>query len=886
MRTVASPLLVVLLLGGTLIPAGAHANEIACEAEFAVTESWDSGYTASLAITQAGSLALDGWQIEFDLPADHQIQTLWDGILEVSGSHAIVRNEPYNAALAPGQSVRVGFVAQHAGDAADPSDFRLEGVGCDTPDPVDPADPDPPPPGFDEAAFLQSESYWTYGMPYFSYLVRLAQQAGTWSGSLLDEVAALENHFGQSRPGSPFAASEPTLPAPPSALTAEVQGVDRVWLRWQDESEDEDGFQLERQQDAGAWAAVATTDANLTSTVDSSLSGPVLYRYRVAAYNAAGLSASSPEVEVGIGLRDAGAGFYTSLACDACHGALGQGGPTGVPVTRLSDPILLAQKIETDMPLGNPGACDATCAAALAEFILASFVTPTADCAEVPLPSRQLRLLTRREYENTITDLLGLETGVTANFPVEVRVGGYDNNAGAALVTSRHVDEYVAAAQELAARALSEQREALLPCDPTTDASACAEAFVRELGRLTYRRPLDEAETTRLLDLFGSEPGADFNAGVEAVVTALLVSPHFLYRSETGTPVDAFRARLEPWEIASELSYLYWGSTPDAALLDAAESGGLDSEAQRVAQAERLLADPRARRQLGTFVAQWLDADPMMAGNKDVSAFPSFDDAVREAQFRELEAFANHVFFDSTGRFDELFEADYAMVDQTLDNFYGLGGSAGAQFERTPVTDGHRGGLLRLGSVLASHAHADDSSPVRRGVFVRERLLCQELPPPPPDVDNTPPGLDPTLTTRERFAVHSSAPSCQSCHQFIDGVGFGFQAFDAVGQFRIEENELPVDTTGTVVGLEDQQAGSAVAFDGLGELSSILAASRAARACLPAQLERYASGRAEDASLSCEIQQLQQNFEANGGDLRELLLDVVRLPSFTHRRLD
>ncbi len=713
MRTVASPLVTVLLLGGTLIPAGAHANEIACQAQFAVTESWDSGYTASLAITQTGSLALDGWQIDFDLPADHQIQTLWDGILEVSGSHASVRNEPYNAALAPGQSVSVGFVAQHAGAAGEPSDYRLEGVACSTNSPVDPADPDPPPTGFDEAAFLQSESYWTYGMPYFSYLVRLAQQAGSWSASLLDEVTALENQFGQARPGSPFATTEPVLPAPPSALSAEIQGLDRVWLRWQDESADEDGFQLERRAGDGAWTTVATSDANTTSFVDPDLPGPVLYRYRVAAYNAAGLSATSPEVEVGIGLRDAGAGFYTSLACDACHGALGQGGPTGVPVTRLSDPTLLAQKIEADMPLGDPGACDATCAAALADFILASLVTPTADCADVPLPSRQLRLLTRREYQNTIADLLGLDTGVTANFPVEVRVGGYDNNAGAALVTPRHVDEYVAAAQELAARALAERREALLPCDPATDASACAEAFVREFGRLAYRRPLDETEATRLLALFGNDPGADFNAGFEAVIAGLLVSPHFLYRSEIGTPVDALRARLEAWEVASELSYLYWGSTPDATLLDAAESGGLDSEAQRVTQAERLLADPRARRQLGTFVAQWLDADPVMAGNKDVSAFPGFDDAVREAQFRELEAFANHVFFDSTGRFDELFEADYAMVDQTLDNFYGLGGSAGAQFERTPVTDGHRGGLLRLGSVLASHAHADDSSPVR-----------------------------------------------------------------------------------------------------------------------------------------------------------------------------
>ena len=111
MRTVASPLVAALLLEGILIPAGARANEIACEAQFAVTESWNTGYTASVSVTQTGSLALDGWQIDFNLPADHQIQTLWDGILEVSGSHASVRNEPYNAALAPGQSVSVGFVA-------------------------------------------------------------------------------------------------------------------------------------------------------------------------------------------------------------------------------------------------------------------------------------------------------------------------------------------------------------------------------------------------------------------------------------------------------------------------------------------------------------------------------------------------------------------------------------------------------------------------------------------------------------------------------------------------------------------------------------------------------------------------------------------------------
>ena len=168
MRTAPSPLATALLLGGTLLPPGAHAVEIACQAQFSVTESWDSGYTASVSVTQTGSLSLDGWQIEFDLPADHQVETLWDGLLEISGSHATVRNEHYNAALAPGESVSVGFVAEHAGEAADPSGFQLEGVACGTTSTPDPSDPEPPAPGFDEAAFLQSEPYWTYGMPYFS----------------------------------------------------------------------------------------------------------------------------------------------------------------------------------------------------------------------------------------------------------------------------------------------------------------------------------------------------------------------------------------------------------------------------------------------------------------------------------------------------------------------------------------------------------------------------------------------------------------------------------------------------------------------------------------------------------------------------------------------
>jgi hypothetical protein len=621
------------------------------------------------------------------------------------------------------------------------------------------------------------------------------------------------------------------------------------------------------------------------SHVDRDLASPVLYRYRVAAFNDAGASDYSPSVTAGIGLRALGEELYDSLACAGCHGNDGSGGSTQVAVTNMSDITVLTQKIAANMPLGNSQSCDQHCAAAIAEFIFADLVTIDPGCDPLEAGPRQLRLLTRREYENTIEDLLGITTGVTADFPVEVRVAGYDNNAAAAVVTTRHVDAYLDAAKELTTRAVSENRDGLLSCDPADDAAGCALEFVTTFGQRAYRRPLDATEVENIAALFGSDPSEDFDSGMETALTSILMSPHFLYRSEIGQPIDATHARLDAWEVATSLSYLFWGSTPDPALLAAAAAGELESEEQIVAQAERLLADPRARRQLGVFVAQWLDADPVMAGNKDISAFPTFSSAVREAQFQELESFANHVFFDRSGRFEELFVADYVMANDTLAEFYELDALPGPGFEEVPVPNGQRGGILTLGSVLSSHAHSDDSSPIRRGVFVRERLLCQELPPPPPDVDNTPPGLDPSLTTRERFTAHSDDPVCQSCHQYIDEVGFGFQHFDGAGLYRSLENSIPIDSRGSVLGIEDMTPDSAVAFDGLSELSALLAQSRAAQDCLPAQVARYAMGQDEGEALLCSTRQLQDAFEANAGDLRELLLDLVRLPSFTTRRL-
>ena len=157
------------------------------------------------------------------------------------------------------------------------------------------------------------------------------------------------------------------------------------------------------------------------------------------------------------------------------------------------------------------------------------------------------------------------------------------------------------------------------------------------------------------------------------------------------------------------------------------------------------------------------------------------------------ERFVDEVALRNDGKFSELFTADYVWANGELSRYYGLT-PQGDQFAKVTVTrESQRGGLLGLGAVLAAHAHSNESSPIRRGLFVRSRLLCQDLPPPPPTLDTTPPGLDRTLTTRARFAKHTESSACRGCHQFIDGVGFGLEGFDGVGQRRSVENGQPID---------------------------------------------------------------------------------------------
>jgi hypothetical protein len=243
-----------------------------------------------------------------------------------------------------------------------------------------------------------------------------------------------------------------------------------------------------------------------------------------------------------------------------------------------------------------------------------------------------------------------------------------------------------------------------------------------------------------------------------------------------------------------------------------------------------------------------------------------------------------NVVYDGTHGFGELFTAEYVLANGALASFYGLAGG-GAQPAKLAAPGGAqrlRGGLMTLGAVLGTHAHPNESSPVRRGLFVRTRLLCQTLPPPPPTLNIMPPGLDPTLTTRARFARHSSDKACSICHALMDPVGFGFERYDGVAAYRAQENGLTVDASGSLTGLEALDDDTVTPFDGPVALGALLARSPNAQACIARQLFRYARG-GERAADACAIKSLQAAFTGNGLDLQRLILDVIRQPSFLAR---
>jgi cytochrome c553 len=685
-------------------------------------------------------------------------------------------------------------------------------------------------------------------------------------------------------------------PVTPTAMTATVVDNSKVNLSWKDNSNNETGFRVERRA-AGAsdtdWASIAELGSNTQAYTDTNVVMGAGYDYRVFAFNAVGSTASTVATASLSTALQYGQTQYQRQGCASCHGADGQGGFTKISLTKYSatDLANLTKIIHDTMPPGNPGACSGACASTIASYIT-DVLTPAANggngggttqaCQGTPPAGiRSLRLLTRLEYQNTVNDLFGLSLNLVNSLPDENQVGGFDNNIAQNQVSSLRMDAYLTQAEKVAAQAVLNSWSKIVPC--TQQDTACARQFIQTFGKRTFRRPLTTAE----VDTFATNFNAvAFKDAVEKTVMAMLVSPNFLYRSELGELQADGTYKLTPYEVASSLSYLFWGSMPDDALFQAADQNALDTPAQRISHASRLLAAARSRQQVGNFVGQWLlKASPFSLPSKDATVYPAYTDAVKAALSQELINFFNYVTFDSTQSFRELYTADYVIANKTLADFYHLSGPTGSAFEKTPVTDGTRSGLLTLGSVLARYANSNESHPFKRGRFFFERILCHDLPEPANFGLVQPPDPDPNMTTRQRFDFHSKAfPSCYSCHQYLDGPGFGFENYDGAGQYRQTENGNVISASAILRGMETYTPTEELTFTDLNNLSQLVADSPTAAQCVARQYYRYTTGHQETAADQCALDSYLQTYKDNGYNLQTMLLSIVNAPNFTSRR--
>lgn len=514
-------------------------------------------------------------------------------------------------------------------------------------------------------------------------------------------------------------------------------------------------------------------------------------------------------------------------------------------------------------------------------------VEPGSDC-RLTAPKTSLVRLTHTQYDNTIHELLGLTADQPSrSFTPDPSFGGFDNDAEKMVIADRLGRDYRRAAEELATKVINTPaaRETVLPCTATTD--ACAQQFISYFGRRAFRRPLTPAEETAYFALFKKGPllvdGAPdaFLAGVSLTVEAMLQSPDFLYRVEVDLERGAAPEtdQLTQYEVASRLSYLLWNTMPDQALLDAAERGALSTAEELRAQATRMLEDPRAEQTVDDFHHQWLDLARYSTINRDSALFPNFSAAVPAMMEEETVRFVRSIILTERAPFASLYTANHTFVNRELANIYGLSGTFGSTFQRVTLDFTQRKGLLTQPGLLASHSYSRTDSPIHRGVFVVRRVLGTLQADPPPGIDFTLPPLEGTVrTTRDQVTLKTSSRDCAGCHTSINAPGFGFGNYDALGQWRTQENGVDVDTSGELI-----LAGARQPFTTPMQMIDLIATSQEARNSYARNWFRYASQRKEALGDSCEVEQLSAGLASSDRPARELLIELALLPSFRNR---
>jgi hypothetical protein len=499
--------------------------------------------------------------------------------------------------------------------------------------------------------------------------------------------------------------------------------------------------------------------------------------------------------------------------------------------------------------------------------------------------------LNRTQYNNTVRDLLGTTSTPGDSFPADETSLGFDTIGGVLKIQPERSEKYVSTSADLINELMARQAtdplyKRYITCDFAAAAPAgatCQKTIIKAFATKAWRRPVDDAELAAYGTLAAAGPTP--KDGLIAALRAVLVSANFLYRFERDPNPDATTThRLNGYELASRLSYFLWGTMPDDALITAAgqATGGLLDDAGLKAQVARMLGDTnRVQTFVDTFGAEWLGAGKMLSITPDKTQYPAFNDNVRAAMIQEEKKFLLE--FLANGKpIPSMLSADFTYLNATLAAYYGMPAVTGDALIKVPTAGSQRlGGLLTLGAYLAGESNPTRTSPVKRGLFVMDRLLCSAPPPPPPDVNTNidqGSGLE-NLPIRQRLAMHQKlGAGCSACHSVMDAIGLSLENFDGVGKYRTSDEFGTIDNSGTL-----NTAKGPMMFNGVSGLTAILANDTRFVPCVLQKMLTFSIGRdfSKEADLKAALA------TAAGGpnaSLRAALEAVVLSDAFRSRR--
>lgn len=430
---------------------------------------------------------------------------------------------------------------------------------------------------------------------------------------------------------------------------------------------------------------------------------------------------------------------------------------------------------------------------------------------------------------------------------------------------------------------LPESHQRVIPMKVTAgNRATVAKTVIRNFASKAFRRPATDDEVSRLLALvtLAEKEGDSWERGIQLACQAVLVSPNFLFKVELDPESGKSTGPVYPisdYELATRLSYFLWSSLPDEELLQAAKSGTLRKFGTLDAQVKRMLKDERSQALIENFAGQWLQLRMLSQIKPDPKRFPNFTPELAADMRRETELFLAHIIREDKSIVD-LLDANYTFLNERLAKHYGMSTVSGDEFRKVSLTDGKRGGLLGQASILTVTSNPTRTSPVKRGKWILENLLDSPPPAPPPGV----PELDDakqklTGSLRQKMEQHRENPSCASCHQRMDPLGFGLENYDAIGGWRDKDEEFTIDASGELPGGET--------FKSPGELRAILKKRETEfRDCVTEKLLTYALGRGVEFEDQCTVSAISSAVAKQNNRFSALVLEIVRSDAFQKRR--